>query len=223
MKNLLVISIMFILLQGVISFRTPSVTVAQDGDPPCDLTSITSSFSAAFASATTVEDAQQVNRMIWLALSECTVTPDNISTAVGTRSDPVGFGQYFRFDKGLVRVVDFIDPYEWQNEDEIIFLDIPEGSHLIAFEVEYICELDDPDETCLSRDADLAGVVSTDGVIIDYLEGGVYRDDIDGFRSQEVFSGNTITGFQYMILPDGTELESVQMRLNFDRFIFASE
>ena len=140
-----------------------------------------------------------------------------VSTANGTRTDPIPLGQFYKFEDGRVRVLSVTDPYI---PDPQSYSSVPETSRVVAVEVEYVCEISNPDESCSSLDVLLSAMVSDDGTVYDN-DAMVFVDANDHFYGQEAFGGNVLKGRIYFGIPAVADFTVMRFYVNFSSVFFS--
>lgn len=126
-----------------------------------------------------------------------------------SRANPVSFGEWFPFERGQVRVASVdtgIELPSWSGFQP------DEGDEVVAVNLEYLCELEDPDETCRGIEvASQATYVTAHGTIIE--EAPIYLEDNIGVQGHEAYPGVTITGRIYFSLPTNESLALMRLQL----------
>lgn len=188
----------------LITLLVPSLAHAQDGgELRCSEEDFQAGIQEAVAGLqeaegmTGTEALNQVDQ-IAASLKLLSYQCRNVSDAQGTRSNPIPLGEYYEFEGGLIRIVSIFDPYEPQGTA----YSLEDGNRIIAVELEYVCKIDNPDESCDGEDLGLSASVTREGVVTGYSY--TYSGE-NYFNDMEVFAGNTIKGNKYFQLPFGQD------------------
>jgi len=208
----------------LITLLVPSLAYAQDGgELRCSEEDLQAGIQEALAGLqeaegmTATEALNQVDQ-IAASLNLLSYQCRNVSAAQGTRSNPIPFGEYYEFEGGLIRITSIIDPYEPQKTA----YSLEDGNRIIAVELEYVCRIDNPDESCDGEDLGLGASVTREGVVTGFSY--TYSGE-NYFNDMEVFSGNTIKGNKYFQLPIGQEFSILRFHngFSYDEIYFSAE
>lgn len=125
-----------------------------------------------------------------------TITPDR---SPGTRTNPIPIGEFYQIEKGKVRIVGAEVLPDLQSD----------GRQVLDLDVEYICEIEDPNKSCIGTDFYLYELLSPEGVLLE-SDGLLLRDN--DFYSMEAYGKNTLRGHQYIKFPPGAAFSLVRYR-----------
>jgi hypothetical protein len=153
-----------------------------------------------------------------IATASATTTPENIDAVPGfTRSNPLPLGEWLEFEGGSVRVVSVVD---YVACDYCSFT-VPDGTRLIAVNMEYLCQKADENETCRGINVSSGSAyVTVDGIVLD--EASLYDADNIGVQGHEVYPGATMTGNIYFTIPEGDEPNIMRLNIIPNQPVFLS-
>ncbi len=196
---------------------------AQDGGKGCESEQLKAALDSAIgqlqvARETNVSEAltaiMEVETQLHLLADECR---GNQAGDFGSRVNPVPVGEYFEFGGGQVRITAVVDP-----ADPADFYGLDPGMRVIAIEMEYVCQQTDPNASCSSLDAIPSDIVTPAGMVIDsqfvIQAGDQYLPEWAG---QEAFGGNTLKGYDFIVISDDQAVESIRLLINFDYVFFS--
>ncbi|MCB9436717.1 MAG: hypothetical protein H6673_06945 [Anaerolineales bacterium] len=206
-----------IILLVLLILAIPAPIHAQDPTSDCDPSAIAALYAARLTEADSIEEIREINLELSTVLGRCDFGIDGVTTeSEGSRTDPVPFGEFFKFDSGRVRIVGLLNPAEVNTRSNAL----QEGEHVAAIYIEYLCELTDPNETCSNYDASFNGYVTPDGVIYEY-DMKLYDSSLpDTYPSTEVYGGNKIEGYVYFRVPDTVSEFTVRLSVGYNRIFF---
>lgn len=187
-------------------------------DVECDPTELAAQYGALISEAETLDELDRLQSELKNTIDICQNENERegeVATAEGTRTDPIPLGQYFQFNKGKFRIVDVVDPYT-----QLQYSQLKDGHRIIAIEIEYVCESQDPNVSCEGRDMRPNAIVTEDGVVLESSDTSVSTAE-GSYIGKEVFSGNTITGFIYRQVPEDVQIESIRHQDLFIEIYFS--
>lgn len=186
---------------------------AQGGDDlKCDEAQISAAITQAQADLEVAASLEGMEALAQIARVQAALAALDYScktvVSEGTRLNPVPLGVSVQLgDYGLVRLVEFIDPYESTGN----VYGLEEGYRLVAVKFEYDCQLADPNETCRGDDFWINAMITPESKILSNGAAVAVSDGSPWLYNAEGFSGTMLEGYSFAAVPIGEAVATVRI------------
>jgi hypothetical protein len=194
---------------------------AQNGDLLCDDAQISAAIAdaqagltaaTALTGAAALEQIRQVEATLATLYFSCQTAVDE-----GQRTNPVPLNTFYQFDNGQVRIAGVVDPYTPTDQ----YSTVEAGMRIVALDIEYQCQTEDPNESCSWMDVMAGALVSDSGAVND--ETSWFNMEPNKFTEQEAYSGNTLRGYLFLQVPVDEVVSLIRMIVSFDQVFFLAQ